>query len=171
MQKSKIFGSALIDCVTTKYLDPTQEFLFRDDSLIWFLCKNRDIYKVQTQILKDFKHAFRVAWIYPFELEGNKPSNDFYFLFAAYKNNVYFFDKDPIREKHIWEKVEWGKRKKNYNPKGKDPGTVWIEIEDDGNGKVISYSPYSKIDLLERLKISSLKNKKEDFLVLSKISF
>ena len=36
------------------------------------------------------------------------------------------FHKDAIREKHIWKDVEWGKREKNYNPKGKDPGNVWI---------------------------------------------
>ena len=67
---------------------------------------------------------------------------------AAFRDNVRYvvwlcrdrsrmtFHKDVIREKHIWKDVEWGKRAKNYNPKGKDPGNVWIPTEDDGRGHI-----------------------------------
>lgn len=49
------------------------------------------------------------------------------------------FNKDAIREKHIWKDVEWGKRTKNYNPKGKDPGNVWIPTEDDGRANITAH--------------------------------
>lgn len=47
--------------------------------------------------------------------------------------------KDTIREKHIWKDVEWGKRAKNYNPKGKDPGNVWIPTLDDGKANITDH--------------------------------
>lgn len=47
--------------------------------------------------------------------------------------------KDAIREKHIWKDVEWGKRAKNYNPKGKDPGNVWIPTLDDGMAHITDH--------------------------------
>ena len=56
------------------------------------------------------------------------------------------FIKDNIREKHIWKDVEWGKRKKNYNPKGKDPGNVWLPTKDDGKGKITEHLILNDID-------------------------
>src|SRR5699024_1997482 len=35
--------------------------------------------------------------------------------------------------------IEWGKRKKNYSEKGKDPSNVWIPTEDDGKGKITKH--------------------------------
>lgn len=62
-----------------------------------------------------------------------------------------YFNKDRIREKHIWKDVEWGKRKKNYNPKGKDPGNVWIPTEDDGKGTITEHILLSDEDVIDRL--------------------
>lgn len=61
------------------------------------------------------------------------------------------FNKDAIREKHIWKDVEWGKRAKNYNPKGKDPGNVWIPTEDDGKGNITKHILLSDQDVINRL--------------------
>lgn len=61
------------------------------------------------------------------------------------------FDKDVIREKHIWKDVEWGKRDKNYNPKGKDPGNVWIPTEDDGKAHITKHILLSDDMVIERL--------------------
>ena len=76
----------------------------------------------------------------------------------------YFFNKDPIREKHIWEKVEWGQRKKNYNPRGKDPGDVWLMTEDDGNAKITKHIPLSKEDVI--LRFILLTTQKQDRIIL-----
>lgn len=61
------------------------------------------------------------------------------------------FDKDAIREKHIWKDVEWGKREKNYNPKGKDPGNVWIPTIDDGKANITEHILMSDDAVIERL--------------------
>lgn len=61
------------------------------------------------------------------------------------------FNKDAIREKHIWKDVEWGKRAKNYNPKGKDPGNIWIPTEDDGKANITSHILLDDKGVIERL--------------------
>ena len=61
------------------------------------------------------------------------------------------FNKDHIREKHIWKDVEWGKRAKNYNPKGKDPGNVWIPTEDDGHANITKHILMSDDEVIARL--------------------
>ena len=61
------------------------------------------------------------------------------------------FDKDAIREKHIWKDVEWGKREKNYNPKGKDPGNVWIPTLDDGKAHITKHILLSESEIFARL--------------------
>lgn len=61
------------------------------------------------------------------------------------------FNKDHIREKHIWKDVEWGKRAKNYNPKGKDPGNVWIPTEDDGHANITKHILLSDDEVIARI--------------------
>ena len=62
-----------------------------------------------------------------------------------------FFNKDAIRESHIWKDVEWGHRSKNYNPKGKDPGNVWIPTEDDGKGNITKHIFLGERGIIERI--------------------
>lgn len=84
----------------------------------------------------------------------------FEILFFA-KSKNYFFDKDPIREEHIWKNVEWGQRKKNYHPLGKDPGNVWIKTKDDGKGKITNHIQINFEEALNRIvKISSKESDK-----------
>ena len=61
------------------------------------------------------------------------------------------FNKDAVREKHIWKDVEWGKRAKNYNPRGKDPGNVWIPTEDDGRAHITRHIMLGDECVVERL--------------------
>lgn len=61
------------------------------------------------------------------------------------------FVKDAIREKHIWKDVEWGKRAKNYNPKGKDPGNIWIPTEDDGKANITRHIMLDDDGVIKRL--------------------
>lgn len=61
------------------------------------------------------------------------------------------FNKDLIREKHIWKDVEWGKREKNYNPKGKDPGNVWIPTNDNGKAVITEHILLNKEKVIKRL--------------------
>lgn len=71
-------------------------------------------------------------------IHSDLPDNVFYIVWLA-KDKNHFFNKDAIREKHIWKDVEWGKRIKNYNPKGKDPGNVWIPTKDDGKANITEH--------------------------------
>jgi len=74
-------------------------------------------------------------------------------LFFVKNPNEYYFNKDLIREKHIWKDVEWGKREKRYNPLGKDPSNVWLMTEDDGNGKITKHIPLNYEDVINRIKL------------------
>lgn len=69
--------------------------------------------------------------------------------------------KDAIREKHIWKDVEWGKRAKNYNPKGKDPGNVWIPTLDDGMANITDHILLDDEGVIRRL--LSLADCKNDY--------
>tara|TARA_Y100001954_G_C15819867_1_gene609382 strand:- start:115 stop:1557 length:1443 start_codon:yes stop_codon:yes gene_type:complete len=80
-----------------------------------------------------------------------------YLLWFVKDHKKMFFLKDKIREKHIWKDVEWGKRKKNYNPNGKDPGNVWLPTNDDGRGKITEHLILEDIEILERCVISTSK--------------
>ena len=80
-----------------------------------------------------------------------------YLLWFTKNIDQIFFLKDEIREKHIWKDVEWGKRKKNYNPKGKDPGNVWLPTEDNGKGEITNHIILNDLEIIERCVISTSK--------------
>lgn len=82
------------------------------------------------------------------------PDNVLYIVWLA-QTNKQFFNKDSIREKHIWKDVEWGKRAKNYNPKGKDPGNVWIPTVDDGKANITDHILLDFPTIINRLVIST----------------
>lgn len=73
-------------------------------------------------------------------------------LFLTKKKDDYKFNKDPIREKHIWKNVEWaGGRKSRYHEKGKDPSNFWLKTKDDGKGKTIENLILKKSETLKRI--------------------
>lgn len=74
-----------------------------------------------------------------------------YVVWLCKDQNKMIFNKDAIREKHIWKEVEWGKREKNYNPKGKDPGNVWIPTLDDGKATITNHILLSDEDVINRI--------------------
>lgn len=74
-----------------------------------------------------------------------------YIIWLCKKRSLLVFDKDYIREKHIWKDVEWGRRAKNYNPKGKDPGNVWIPTLDDGKANITDHILLNENEVLNKL--------------------
>lgn len=90
--------------------------------------------------------------------------NTKYIVWLCKNHSVMKFNKDAIREKHIWKDVEWGKRAKNYNPKGKDPGNVWIPTEDDGNANITDHIMLGDDGVIARLLAMSECN--EDYLLV-----
>ena len=90
-----------------------------------------------------------------------------YIIWLA-KGKNHFFNKDVIRESHIWKDVEWGKRAKNYNPKDKDPGNVWIPTKDDGKAHIAEHILLSLSDVINRLNNCSVQKDLGTLYVTSK---
>ncbi len=80
------------------------------------------------------------------------------------------FNKDSIREKHIRKDVERGKREKNYNPKWKDPGNVWIPTTDNGSGKITEHLVLSTEEIVNRCISMSYKNNGKIFIDIPNIN-
>jgi site-specific DNA-methyltransferase (adenine-specific) len=82
-------------------------------------------------------------------LSGPLLNRSTYILFLS-KGPNYKFDKDPVREPHVWKDVEWGGgRRSRYNPKGKDPSNFWLKTESH-KGKVLRHVPLSFEEAVER---------------------
>ncbi|MFX0113859.1 MAG: DNA methyltransferase [Candidatus Hodarchaeota archaeon] len=85
-------------------------------------------------------------------------------LFSQYYDNIIFcsrdqksyqFDKDKIREPHIWKDAEWGGgRRSRYNPKGKDPSNFWIRTKSI-QGKITGYYPLDDLEAIKRILLAS----------------
>ncbi len=88
-----------------------------------------------------------------------------YIIWFVIDKKKQFFNKDAIRESHIWQNVEWGKREKNYNPKGKDPGNVWIPTIDDGKGHITHHTLMSIGEIFHRIADSTLKQSDKGLLL------
>ncbi|MFW9917044.1 MAG: DNA methyltransferase [Candidatus Thorarchaeota archaeon] len=72
-------------------------------------------------------------------------------LFCVLDLEKYQFQKDKIREKHIWKDAEWGGgRRSRYNPKGKDPSNFWIRTESI-KGKITGYYPLDDLMAIKRI--------------------
>lgn len=87
-----------------------------------------------------------------------------YVIWLCKNHQTMKFNKDTIREKHIWKDVEWGKRTKNYNPKGKDPGNVWIPTNDDGKANITEHILLSDEEVINKLLAMSCCG--EDYMIL-----
>jgi len=90
-------------------------------------------------------------------------------VFFVKSLDQYYFDKDAIREPHVFKDIEWGKRlvgtsgygerKRNrYSSKGRDPGNVFYKVERDSEGKILKIYEYSDEELYEKIvKVSTKK--------------
>ena len=134
-----------------------------DEGSLFIVCSNQ--YDENGIVLYDFfdvinkgmscGFAYVNTIVYPTNDKQNVcfQDNIRYVIWLCKDANNYSFDKDLIREKHIWKDVEWGKRARNYNEKGKDPGNVWIPTEDDGKANITSHHLLKDEDVIEKLLI------------------
>lgn len=114
---------------------------------------HNNVFEVFKRIQKLPSHLINIIVVPTNESNFNK----FYFLLWLAKGEKYYFDKDAIREKHIWKDVEWGKREKNYNSKGKDPGNVWLPTIDDGKGTITEHLTLDECEVFDRIIKSTAK--------------
>ena len=126
-------------------------------------------YDFMDVIAKCDEHGFfyvnTIICINPSPQNPSFKDNVLYLVWLAKDLGKQVFCKDPIRENHIWEKVEWGKRAKNYNPKGKDPGNVWIPTEDDGKAHITNHILLDKKDIIGRIVSTSLSSPKSSAII------
>ncbi|MFH1824232.1 MAG: DNA methyltransferase [Candidatus Firestonebacteria bacterium] len=144
----------IINSIIDKY-----NFQISNDGTIWIITEN--YLKNNCLIFSSFiiaeninNYKLRNVILVPnfkTKKEGVFFSNNIFEILFFSKNNHYYFNKDPIRERHIWKDVEWGKRAKNYHKLGKDPGNVWLKTEDDGKGNIIKHISVSFKESIERI--------------------
>ncbi len=96
-----------------------------------------------------------IIWYVANDSEENFMSSRYRYILLFSKEKEFYFDKDPIREKHKWAHLDWGKRAKRYHPLGKDPGNSWIREVDDGKANTIEHKPLTKNEILERIILCS----------------
>ena len=140
-----------------------------DDGTFWIITQNylsNNNFIVSSLSLADriqSYHLRNIILVPDFQLDYKRDNsifeNDTFEILFYSKNESYSFEKDLIREKHIWKDVEWGKREKNYNPLGKFPGNVWLQTEDDGCGKITKHLPFNLEKSINRIiKCSTTQN-------------
>ncbi len=153
------FRNDLIDKIKFDNINKFVEDRLNEDGTVWILSNNQ--YKNKILQIKSFDICNSLSGlllkniILFYNNEKNRRNIFFndsveHILFFS-KSKKFYLNKDPIREKHIWKDVEWGKRKKNYNPKGKDPGNVWIKTNDDGKGSITEHIPLNESEAIERI--------------------
>jgi hypothetical protein len=161
-------GKKIIDTSISKYISQVDE-----EGTIWVITKNypeKGRLVFSSFILAESMKKFKLKNIILVPDFDNKSkgvifdNNTFEILFFS-KNEKYYFNKDPIREKHIWKNVEWGKRAKNYHPLGKDPGNVWLKTQDDGKGNITEHITVSFKESVERIIKSSSEEKDRCLLI------
>jgi len=134
------------------------ENMLNDGGNLFIFSKNIYVqWKIERDIFDDLEFIVKKGYEYLntivyFDYKINDISYIHWFT-----NNVqkHFFNKDLIREKHIWKDVEWGKRTKNYSNLGKDPGNVWIFTKDDSKGKITEHILPNLDVILNKLIIST----------------
>ena len=150
---------------------------------LWVLAKN--YYDGVTHELLPFAHdvtqrirasGFRlknVLAVYrELPMTGNeKPLACGHFLIPFFVKSIhdYYFDKDSVREPHVFKGIEWGKRKtgksgygknekRRYSRKGRDPGNVIYEATRDKDGSILMIDTVTDEEILRKLvKVSTAK--------------
>jgi len=107
-----------------------------------------------------------------------KPQKNLSRILLPYYDNIimcskhpsdYVFNKDKIREEHIWKEAEWGGgRRSRYNPKGKDPSNFWIKT-DSSRGKITGYYGLNDLEAIQRILLASCSHEDSILLVFDSL--
>lgn len=145
--------------ITTKFIKKLYSEL-EDTGSIFIICKNAysnefikwsffDI--IEVFVKNEFCYINTIVFPVTADKTNTLKHNVSYILWFVKDETKMFFNKDAIREKHIWKDVEWGKRVKNYHALGKDPGNVWIPTIDDGKGRITEHLMLTRDEIVSRL--------------------
>lgn len=158
-----------------KYLQDNISSLLNDlsdDGSLFVICKNE--YK-DSVVAHDFLDVIQLGLKYNLNyintiiapIKTTDMDNIQYIVWLVKDRKKYVFDKNPIREKSIWKDVEWGKRAKNYNPLGKDPGNVWIPTEDDGQANITNHILLSPDKIYDRILKTTLFGNDSNYMIVT----
>ena len=101
----------------------------------------------------------------------------FNILFLVKSLRGYYFNKDSIRELHIFKDIEWGRRRfgssgyskrlnLRYSNKGRDPGNVLYRTERNSKGQILNTYGYTDKEIYEKIILLSTK---EGSIIMSNI--
>ena len=98
----------------------------------------------------------------PLETKRFIPAH-FYILFLVRSLKGYFFNKDSVREPHIFKDIEWGGKRakgksayhnrkvRRYGPRGRDPGNVLYQTKRDAYGHVLEVFEYELRNIYRKI--------------------
>lgn len=168
MYKTILLKNSIINVI--KEIDNIKDCLLEEGNLFCYVKNSYNDNQIQNDIFDLMEYCTSVGFSYintiivPENAENNYDNIQYVVWFVKNKEKM-FFNKDAIREKHIWKDVEWGKREKNYNPKGKDPGNVWIPTLDDGKGKITEHILLDRKQVYDRIFDATIEENDDIFLL------
>ena len=158
MYKAIIIKNSIDNCIAE--LNSSSNCITEDGSIFCIVKTQYKNHKVEKDFMDVIEAGLSLNLNYINSIvmpeDTNMLDNVLYCVWFTKNKKNYFFNKDTIREKSIWKDVEWGKRKKNYNSKGKDPGNVWIPTLDDGKANITSHILLSIEEVYTRLLSATL---------------
>lgn len=169
MYKTIVLKNSIINVI--KELEKVRNNLSENGNLFCYVKNSYSDNEIKNDIFDLMQYCTDSGFTYintiivPENTENNYDNIQYIIWFVKNKDKMYF-NKDAIREKHIWKDVEWGKREKNYNPKGKDPGNVWIPTLDDGKGKITEHILLERNQVYNRIFDATIE-KDDDIFLLS----
>lgn len=154
MYKTILLKNSIINVI--EELNKVKDYLSENGNLFCYVKNTYKDNEIKEDIFDLMQYCTNIGFTYintiivPESVKNNYDNIQYIIWFVKDKTKMYF-NKDSIREKHIWKDVEWGKREKNYNPKGKDPGNVWIPTLDDGKGKITKHILLERNNVYNRI--------------------
>lgn len=153
-----------------KEITSLKDSLQEDGSVFFYVKNNYENNQIKDDIFDLMEYCTSLGLTYINTIivtESTKKvyENIQYIIWFVKNKDKMYFNKDAIREKHIWKDVEWGKRTKNYNPKGKDPGNVWIPTLDNGKGKITEHILLTENQVYSRILDSTIEENDNIFLL------
>ncbi len=156
----------------TEIIKEIKNDILDEGNLFCYVKNSYDNTQIKNDVFDLMEYCTSIGFKYintiicPEDTEKNYDNIQYIVWFAKNKEKMYF-NKDAIREKHIWKDVEWGKREKNYNPKGKDPGNVWIPTLDDGKGNITNHILLDTNQTFDRIFNATIEKKSDNIFLLS----
>jgi len=164
---------------------PTWKQLFKSmtkEGSLWVFARNSfadgELVPVPLHIGTRIAHDTEFVWKNIFTIYREQTAIDgkafvpayYQVLFFAKDAKGYFFDKNAIKEPHVFKEIEWGRRTKGssgydptreklrYGEGGRDPGNVLYKVKRKEDGSILSTEAYTDEEVYDKfMRLSSKK--------------